>query len=146
ALGGQQRGGKWRRINRNSKPRPQIEHRAEMILMRVRKDEPCEVFSFLDQIANVRKDQIDSGQMLLGGKRHPQIDGKPGALARVTDAVDRQVHADLADAAKRREYKFLLRPRHGQAPLPRPNTSPAVIFSTGRPGCCTSRQPASSSP
>src|SRR5665811_524392 len=51
--------------------------------------------------------------MLFRGKRYAEIDRQPFAMALAAHPVDRQVHADLADAAKRREYQFLLRMRHG---------------------------------
>src|SRR3989304_129010 len=84
--------------------------------------------------------------MLLGGERHAEIDRQPAALVLGAEPVDRQVHADLADAAERREHQVLLRftLRHDQAP-PRPKTSPAGTGGTP-PGPRTSRRPASSSP
>src|SRR3990172_8039907 len=36
--------------------------------------------------------------MLLGGERHAEIDRQPAALVLGAEPVDRQVHADLADA------------------------------------------------
>src|SRR4249919_4030263 len=81
--------------------------------------------------------------MLLGGKRHAEIDGQPSAPSLVADTVDRQVHADLADPAKRRKNKFVW-PRHAHR-SPNPKTSPAVIGVT-RPAWSSSRRPASSRP
>ena len=43
-------------------------------------------------------------------ERHADIDDQPGALALVAKPVERQVHADLADAAERREHQLALRP------------------------------------
>ena len=78
-----------------------------MILMRVGNHQAGEVFALRHQIANVGQDQIDARQVLFRGKRHAQIDGEPLAAALGAQPVDRQVHADLADAAERREYQFL---------------------------------------
>ena len=79
-----------------------------MILMRVGEHQAGEVFALLHQIADVGQDQIDARQMLFRGERHAEIDRQPLAVALVAQAVDRQVHADLADAAERREHQFLL--------------------------------------
>ena len=42
----------------------------------------------------------------------PDIDHQPGAPALVAEPVDRQIHADLADAAERREHELALRRGH----------------------------------
>ena len=108
-LGFEQRGGERRRIDRHLQPRPQIEQRAEMILVRMREHDAGEVLALRDQIADVRQDQVDARQMLFRGKRHAEIDDQPLPPALVADPVDRQIHADLADAAERRKHQFLLR-------------------------------------
>src|SRR5690348_15369864 len=51
--------------------------------------------------------------MLFGGKRHPAIDNDPLPAPLVAEAVDREVHPDLADAAEACEYQLVL--RHGSA-------------------------------
>ena len=79
AFGLEQRGGEWRGVDRHLQPRPQIEQRAEMILMRVGEHEPGKILALLHQIADVGQDQIDAGQMLFGGERHAEIDRQPGA-------------------------------------------------------------------
>ena len=71
-------------------------------------------------------------------------DSAPDRWGENLRSIDRQVHADLADAAKRREYQFLCGLCHDQVP-PRPNTSPAVTVASP-PGCSTCSRPASSSP
>ena len=96
-----------------------------MILMRVGEHQAGEVFALFHQIADVGQNQIDAGQMLLRRERHAEVDREPGAAALVADAVDRQVHADLADAAQRREHQFLCARAMVSAP-PKPKTSPAV--------------------
>jgi hypothetical protein len=54
--------------------------------------------------------------MLLVAKGYPEIDRKPGTLMAVAEAIDRQVHADLADAAEGCKGQFV-RPRHQAAPM-----------------------------
>ena len=79
ALGLEQRRGERRRIDRHLQPRPQVEQCAEMILMRVGEHDAGEVFALLDQVTDVRKDQIDAGQMLFGGEGHADIDRQPAS-------------------------------------------------------------------
>ena len=81
-----------------------------MILMRMGNHQAGEVLALRHQKADVGKNQIDARQVLFRGKRHAEIDRQPLAVALVAEPVDRQVHADLADAAERREHQFLLRP------------------------------------
>src|SRR6185437_13491818 len=113
-----------------------------MILVRMREHQAGDIFALLHQIADVGQDQVDARQLLFAGKRHAEVDREPGARAPVAEPVDRQVHADLADAAERREHEFLGGPGHAQAP-PKLNTSPAVTAVTPS-GCRTSKRPASS--
>ena len=131
ALGLQQRGGERRRIDWYFEPRPQIEHRTEMVLMRVREHDADQIAFLLGDIADVRQDQIDTRQLIFRRERHAEIDDQPFALAALPDAVKRQVHADLAYAAERREHQIRLRGCHAQclASVARPNTSPAVTIS-----------------
>ncbi len=51
-----------------------------MILMRMGEDDAGEVLALLDQIADVGQDEIDAGQMLLGGEGHAEIDRQPAPL------------------------------------------------------------------
>ena len=46
--------------------------------------------------------------MCLVAKGHAEVDGEPRALMPVAEAIDRQVHADLADAPKGRKGQFIL--------------------------------------
>ncbi len=109
---GLEQGGRERRgVERHVEPRPQIDQRAHMILVAVGEDQADDVFALLDQIADVRQDEIDAGQMLLGRERHAAIDDEPLPAPPVAEAVDREIHPDLADAAERREDKFVLRHR-----------------------------------
>ena len=86
-----------------------------MILVGVGQHEADQVLALFLEEADVGHDQVDARQMLLVAERHAEIDGEPGALLAVAEAVDRQVHADLADAAERRKGQFI-RTRHQAAP------------------------------
>ena len=79
ALGFEQGRRERRGVERHLEARPQIDQRAHMIFVAVGEDEADDVFAFLDQIADVRQDKIDAGQMLLGGKGHAAIDDEPFA-------------------------------------------------------------------
>ena len=81
---------------------------------------------------------------------HAKIDGQPRAIVGRPIAVEGEVHADLADAAKRHENELVEPARHcaqlpsrgGEASR---NTSPAAIVSLAPPGKRSMRLPASSS-
>ena len=111
ALGLQQRRGERRRVDRQLEPRPQVEHRAEMILVRVGEHDAENIFAYLDEIADVRQDQVDARQVI-AGKRHAEIDDDPLPPAFVPEAVEREIHTDLAHPAERRKNEFVARARH----------------------------------
>src|SRR5580704_6596081 len=97
-----------------------------MILMAVGDHQADDVLSLRDEKADVRQDQVDAGQQLLGRKRHAAIDDQPLPAALVAKTVDREIHPDLADAAERRKDQFVL--RHQLRSLAATGkTSPAVI-------------------
>src|SRR5262245_65135251 len=60
-LGLQQRSGKRRGVDWQLEARPQVEQRAEMILVRVREHTAAKMGAPLLQIADVRHDEIDAG-------------------------------------------------------------------------------------
>ena len=82
-----------------------------MVLVRVREHDAENVFALLDQIADVRQDQIDARQVV-AGEGHAEIDDDPLPAAFVAEAVEREIHADLADPAERRKDEFVARARH----------------------------------
>ena len=98
-------------VDRKLEPRPQVEHRAEMVLVRVCEHDAENVFAHLDQIADVRQDQVDARQVI-AGKCHAEIDDDPLPPAFVAEAVEREIHADLAHPAERRKNEFVARARH----------------------------------
>src|SRR6202790_4230984 len=115
AFGLEQRGTELGRVNATFQPRPQIDDGAEMVLMGVGEHQSDQVLALLFEKADVGHDQIDAGQMLFLAEGDAEIDREPAALVAVAEAIDRQVHADLADAAERREGQFI-RTRHQTAP------------------------------
>src|ERR1700682_5314494 len=115
-----------------------------MVLVAVRDHQPDDVLSLLDEKADIRQDQVDAGQLLLGGERHAAIDDQPLPAALVAKTVNREIHPDLADAAERREDQFVL--RHQVRSLAATGkTSPAVIVCNVPSGRRNSKRPRSSS-
>ena len=86
-----------------------------MVFMGVGQHQANQVLPLFFQKADVGHDQVDARQMLLVAEGHAEIDRQPGPLMAVAEAIDRQVHADLADAAERRKGQFI-RTRHQTAP------------------------------
>jgi len=82
-----------------------------MILMGVRQHEAHQIVALLLQETHVRHDQVDARQMLFVAEGDAEIDREERALVAVAEAVDRQVHADLADTAERGKGEFV-RARH----------------------------------
>ena len=69
ALRLEQRGRERRRVDRAAQPRPQVDQRAEMVLVRMRQHEAGEVAPLLHQERDVRHDQVDAGQVVAGERR-----------------------------------------------------------------------------
>src|SRR5579863_8564461 len=103
-----------------------------MVLVRMRDDNPHEVLLDALDEAQVRQDQIDA-RRLLPGECHAEIDHQPFAPVRRPETVKRAIHADLAEAAERREDQFLIL-RHS-----------IDAFCGGRSATIGSRDPAPSS-
>ena len=82
-----------------------------MILVRVGEHDAENVFAYLDEIADIRQDQIDARQVV-AGKCHAEIDDDPLPAAFVPEAVEREIHADLAHPAERRKNEFVAGARH----------------------------------
>jgi hypothetical protein len=77
-----------------------------MILVRMREHEAQKIAPLLHQVANVRHDEIDARQRIVG-EGNAEIDRDPLPALLVAEAVDREIHTDLADPAERREYEFI---------------------------------------
>src|SRR6266478_222591 len=146
AFGLEQRGTELCRVDRAFQLRPQVDDGAEMVFVGMGQHQSDQVVALFFEERDVGHDQIDAGQMLLIAEGHAEIDREPGALLAVAQAIDRQVHADLADAAERRKGQFI-RPRHQAAPTEAAEpkyTSPAAI-GMRLPSCVrTIRHPVSS--
>src|SRR5712672_12588 len=109
--------------------------------MRMGQDKAKKVAPFLDHVTDVGKNEINPW-MFLAAKRHAKIDRNPLPAGRVAHAVNRQIHADLAHAAKRRKDKFVLKVCHQIKPAavrPNPPRSPARC--TTSPAVTTCREP-----
>src|SRR6185369_588033 len=137
-----------RRIDRHPQPRPEVDQRAEMVLMRVGQHDAEEIASFLDQKANVRKDKIDAGE-LLAGKGDANVDRDPLALTLGAEPVESEIHADLADPTQWRKDQFVAGLRHQRPPPIDPGpasstTSPAAIDWRPPSGSDSTRRPVSS--
>ncbi len=105
ALGFEQAGGEGRHPDRRLEARPQLVQRAVMVLMRVGDDDAAQILDLLLDEADVGQHEVDAGQRRVR-KCHADIDHDPLAFARRAEAVEREVHADLADAAERHEDEF----------------------------------------
>src|SRR5258707_3722127 len=112
-----------------------------MVLMGMGEHEPDQIAPLLHEKADVGHDEIDAGQVV-AGKGDAEIDGEPRLFLLRAEAVERQVHADLADTAERRKDEFFFWRDHRRNGAPGPaavkpgarpsrtgNTSPAVMVS-----------------
>ena len=146
AFGLEQRRAELRGVDRAFQSRPQIDDRAEMILVGMSQHETNEVLSLFFEKPDVRHDEIDARQMLLVTEGHTEIDREPASLMAVAEPVDRQVHADLAHATERSKHQFI-GPRYHVAPIDAAApkyTSPAETATRLPSEVATIRQPSSS--
>ncbi len=123
--------------------------------MAVGEDEPEDVLALLDQIADVRQDQIDAGQMLFGGERDAAIDDQP-----LPAAARRQSRRSRGSSRSRRRRRAARKPVrlapsvHASLPAarhcgrqPRPEKRRRPRSSRRLPSASrSSRRPRSSSP
>ena len=82
-----------------------------MVLMGMGKDDAGEFLALLHEEADVRHDEVDTRQVV-ATEGDAEVDGHVGEGAAGAIAVDRQIHADLADSAERSEYEFVACLRH----------------------------------
>src|SRR5205823_3178969 len=110
-----------------------------MVLVSMGQHDTGEVTTLLGEISDIGHNEIDA-RHILAPERHTEIDYDPGLLALAPYAVERQVHAELADSAERREYELVHATPHCQLgganfrpPVPPDgasgNTSPALTVS-----------------
>ena len=81
----QQVGGEGRRVDRHAQPRPQVDQRAEMILVGVGDDDADEVRALLLEIGDVGEDR-DRRRAGRLGEGDAEIDRQPGAVVARTDS------------------------------------------------------------
>ena len=103
-----------------------------MVLVGVGKHEPYEVAALFDQEADFRHDEVDAGQVV-AGEGDAEVDGEPFLAALRAGAVERQVHADLADAPERRKDEFFLWRDHRRNGASRQGAVKPVPRAPGKP-------------
>ncbi len=101
-----QAGRKTRQIDGHAKARPEFGKRADVVLMRVGDDDADEILLRLLDEAEIRHDEIDARQ-LVAGEGDAEVDHQPLAGVRRPIAVERAIHADLAQAAERGEHELV---------------------------------------
>ncbi len=105
-LGMKQTGREGAGIDRHAQARPEIEQRAEMVLVGMGDDDAFEVLALFLEEGDVREDDVDARQVLMR-EGDAEIDGDPALSVSGTVAVEREVHADLADPAEGHEDEFV---------------------------------------
>ncbi len=89
-----------------------------MILVGVGDDDGEKILAVLLEEPRIRQHQIDPRQ--IGGReRDATIDGDPLATVGPAEAVQRQIHADLAHAPERSENEFSVRSARHRCQSPR---------------------------
>ncbi len=130
-LGGEQAGGEGGGVDRHAEPRPEVDQRAEMILMGVGDDDAGEIRALLLEVGDVGKDEVDAGKVG-AGEGDAEIDREPGAVV----GADRS-RRGRDSCRSRRPRRAAGRPvRRGLAqrpasaqPAAAKKTSPALIVS-----------------
>jgi hypothetical protein len=97
-LAPQHGGGERRRIDRAAQLRPEMRHRAEMILMRVGDHQAQQLVPPLDQEPRIGHHDLDLG-ILAAAEADAAVNREPLALA----PVQVEVHADFARPAEGQE-------------------------------------------
>ncbi len=146
-------GGKRRGVDRDpAQLRPEIGHRAEMILMRVGEQQADDVVPLLLEEAYVGKDDIDAG-LGVAAEGDAHVDDEPFARAAAPIAIEIQVHPDLAHAAERQEDEIgslsIRFSRHVGVSAPhrlKKKTSPAEMRCSPPSGVSRRSAPSASNP
>jgi hypothetical protein len=73
-----------------------------MIFMGVGQKEAGDVVALFLEKPDIRQDDVDA-RLELAAESHAHIDDQPGVSAATAIAVEIEIHADLADAAKGHE-------------------------------------------
>src|SRR5262249_12995191 len=122
----------------------QVEERPDMVLMGVGQHDAGEVSSLLDEIADVRIDEIDPRKVLLARDRHAEIDRQPSPATLAAQPIDGEIHPDLADPAQRRKDEPSAGCDHAGCAISG-NTSPAAMACVVPSASRRTRRPALSS-
>src|SRR5690606_36294076 len=96
-----------RRVDRYTDPRPEVDQRAEMVLVRMGDHHPRNARPFLLEIRDVGEHDVGAGRVLLL-EGDAEIDREPRPVAARTEAVETEVHADLAPPAEGQEDQLVL--------------------------------------
>src|SRR5690349_4872557 len=105
-LGFQHSRREWRRIHGHTEARPKIDHRADMILVRMRDDDAGERRALLFDEADVWKDDVDAWIVLALRKGDAEVDHQPLPVVLRAEPIEVGVHADLTETAQRKENEF----------------------------------------
>ena len=77
-----------------------------MVLVGVGEHDADEIGPLFLEVGDVRKDEVDTGK--IGARKgDAEVDREPGARLRRPVAVEPEIHADLADPAKRKEDQLV---------------------------------------
>src|SRR5689334_6174157 len=98
--------GEGRRVNRATQFRPEMCHRADMILMSVRQYDAEQILPDIFQETDVRHHQVHTWRRCLPPKQHAAIDDDPGPLIRWPITVAIQIHTDFARSPQREKHEF----------------------------------------
>ena len=104
-LGSQHSRGERRRPYRCPQQRPERHQRTVVILMRMCDDDRLQRLSQLLHVADIGQHKIYARQ-LRAGKSDAAIHHDPLARFRRSIAIQREIHPDLANPAKRHEHQF----------------------------------------
>jgi hypothetical protein len=106
-------------MDRDFEPWPQIDESAEMIFVRMGEHKSEQIAAFLDQIADVGKNEIDPRE-IISGEGDAKVDRKPAPVALPAEAIKREIHADLADPTQRGKNELIGGTRHARLPINQP--------------------------
>src|SRR5690606_6161481 len=105
--GAQHARGERRGVNGCTEPRPHVDDRAEVVLVRMGQDDPDERTALLFDEAQIGKHDIDA-RLVLVREGQTEVDHEPAACVFRTNAVKVDVEADLAEAAEAHEDDLVL--------------------------------------
>ena len=99
-------GGKRRRVDLAAKLRPQIQHRADVIFMRMRQHKADESVLLGNDEPQIRQHDVSTG-LSFAWKGDAKVNHQPLTRVRWPEAVEVHVHANFAEATQRHEDEFI---------------------------------------